>query len=84
MGLPTKPLELSVAQIEELNRKLSELRHDVNNHLSLIMAANELIRYKPEMIERMTATLTEQPPKITAAISKFSAAFETALGITRP
>ncbi|MBI3853421.1 MAG: hypothetical protein HY298_24505 [Verrucomicrobia bacterium] len=84
MGLPTKPVEISVAQIEELNRKLSNLRHDVNNHVSLIMAANELIQYKPEMIARMTITLTEQPPKITEAINKFSTAFEQTLGITRP
>lgn len=84
MGLPQKPVEISVAQIEELNRKLSSLRHDVNNHLSLVMAANELIRYKPEMTERMTATLTEQPPKIIEAINKFSAAFEQTFGITRP
>ena len=83
MGLPQKPVEMSVAQIEELNRKLSNLRHDVNNHLSLIIAANELIRYKPEMTERMTITLTEQPPKIIEAINNFSAAFEQSFGITR-
>ncbi len=83
MGLPQKPVEISVAQIEELNRKLSNLRHDVNNHLSLMMAANELISYKPEMIQRMTATLTEQPPKIIEAFNKFSASFEQTFGITR-
>lgn len=84
MGLPQKPVEISVAQIEELNRKLSSLRHDVNNHLSLVMAASELIRYKPEMTERMSATLTEQPLKIIEAINKFSAVFEQTFGITRP
>ena len=84
MGLPQEPVEISVAQIEELSRKLSNLRHDVNNHLSLIIAANELIRYKPEMLERMTATVTAQPPRITEAINVFSAAFEQALAITRP
>ena len=84
MGLPEKPVEISVAQIEELNRKLLNLRHDVNNHLSLMMAANELISYKPEMIERMTATLTEQPSKIIGAFNQFSTAFEQTFGITRP
>ena len=84
MGLPQQPVEISVAQIEELSRKLSNLRHDINNHLSLIIAATELIRYKPEMLERMTETVTAQPPRITEAINKFSAAFEQALAITRP
>jgi hypothetical protein len=47
------------------------------------MAAVELIRHKPQMSERMLATLAEQPPKITAIVTKFTADFEQAFGITR-
>ncbi len=83
MRIPSEPVNLTVEQVQELNQKLSSLRHDINNHLSLIMAATELIRHKPQMAERMMDTLVEQPPKITAAISKFSAEFETTFGITR-
>jgi hypothetical protein len=60
------------------------MRHDINNHLSLVMAAVELIRYKPEMAERMMATLVEQPPKITECLRTFSTEFERVFGITRP
>jgi hypothetical protein len=84
MALPTQPITLSVEQIAELNRKFSSLRHDINNNLSLIMAAAELARFKPDTLERMLTTLTEQPPKITENMRKFSADFESALGITRP
>jgi 2C-methyl-D-erythritol 2,4-cyclodiphosphate synthase len=59
------------------------MRHDINNHLSLVQAASELIRAKPHMAERMTATLVEQPPKIAAALQSFSAEFEQSLGIQR-
>jgi hypothetical protein len=83
MALPSEPITLTVAQLDELNRKLSTMRHDINNHLSLMVAATELIRHKPQMLERMTATLTEQPGKIAESINKFSADFEKALGITR-
>ena len=83
MELPKQPVTLSVEQIEELNRNLSTLRHDVNNNLSLIMAALELIRYKPETAERMLLTVSEQPKKITGSMSAFSSEFEKALGITR-
>ena len=83
MRMPSQPVQFSVEQIEELNHKLSTLRHDINNQLSLIMAASELIRHKPQMAERMMATLIEQPPKITASMAKFSAEFENAFGITR-
>jgi len=81
--MPSQPVTFSVQQIEELNQKLSTMRHDINNHLSLIMAATELIRHKPHLAERMMVTLVEQPPKISAAIAKFSAEFEQAFGITR-
>jgi hypothetical protein len=83
MGLPTQPVTLSAEQIAELNQKLSTFRHDVNNHLSLIMAAVEMVRFKPELASRMMDTLTQQPPRITEAIAKLSAEVEHALGITR-
>lgn len=84
MGLPSKPVTLTVEQLDELNRKLSTMRHDINNHLSLVMAAVELIRYKPQMADRMMATLVEQPPKITESLRRFSAEFEQTFGITHP
>src|SRR5712671_4250950 len=84
MALPTEPVTLSVEQIEELNRKLSTMRHDVNNHLMLIMTAVELFRLKPESSERMLTMLVEQPQKIAANITKFSGELESALRITRP
>ncbi|MDB6019832.1 MAG: hypothetical protein JWR19_4321 [Pedosphaera sp.] len=81
MRMPSEPVTLSVEQIAELNHKLATLRHDINNHLSLIMAASELIRHKPQMAERMMATLIEQPPKTSAALTKFSTEFEQTFGI---
>ena len=83
MPLPSQPVTLSVEQLAEMNRQLATMRHDINNQLSLIMAAVELIRYKPQMAERMMATLAEQPAKINESIGRFSAEFERALGITR-
>lgn len=84
MALPSEPVTLTVTQLEELNRKLSDMRHDINNHLALIVAAVELIRHKPHMSERMMATLSEQPSRITEAVRKFSHDFEHAMHITRP
>ena len=84
MALPNEPVTLSVEQVGELNRKLSVLRHDVNNNLSLIMASVELIRRRPEGAERMLTILVEQPHKISESIAKFSGDMESALRITRP
>ena len=84
MGLPSQPVTLTVEQLTELNRQLGNMRHDINNNLSLIVAAAELIRHKPAVAERMMATLAEQPGKISAAINKFSTSFEQTFGISRP
>ncbi len=84
MPLPSQPVTLSAEELSELNRKLSTMRHDINNNLSLIMAAVELIRHKPQLTERMMTTLLEQPPRITQAIAKFSAEFDRVFGITHP
>jgi hypothetical protein len=83
MRMPSQPVQFSVEQVQQLNLKLSTLRHDINNHLSLMMAATELIRHKPQMAERMLETLVEQPGKISAAMQQFSAEFESAFGIIR-
>ena len=83
MRLPSQPVTLSIEQLDELNKKLSTMRHDINNHLSLIMAAVELLRHKPQLAERMMATLTEQPPRVTQAINTFSGEFEKTMGIER-
>lgn len=83
MELPAQPVTLSVEQIAELNQKLGNLRHDVNNNLSLIIAAAEVLEHKPQLLERMRATVAEQPPKIAAAVAKFSAELENLFGIKR-
>lgn len=79
----TQPVTLTPEQAEELNKHLSTMRHDINNHLSLMMAAVELVRRKPEAAERMATTLTEQPAKIGDSMKKFSAEFEKTFGIQR-
>ena len=84
MRLPTEPVTLTAEQLSELNSRLSNMRHDVNNHISLIMAAVELIRQKPQMTERMIATIGEQPAKIAESVKKFSAEFSQAFGMSHP
>ena len=84
MPLPTEPVTLSVEQVGELSQKLADLRHDINNYASLIMASAELLRRRPEAAERMLASLADQPSKIIAAVKQFSGDLEAALRITRP
>jgi hypothetical protein len=84
MPLPTEPVTLSVEQIGELNQKLADLRHDINNRASVMLASTELLRRRPELAERMLASLAEQPPKILELITQFSRDLESAFHVTRP
>ena len=84
MPLPTEPVTLSVEQICELNQKLADLRHDINNRVSVMLASTELLRRRPETAERMLTGLAEQPPKIIEMITQFSRDLEAAFHITRP
>jgi hypothetical protein len=83
MDMTEAQVTLNSEQIKELNQKLSHMRHEINNQLSLIVAALELIRLKPELRDRMMDTMGQQPPKITAEVAKFSTEFEQALRIAR-
>ena len=82
MASPNQPITLNAQQVEELSRKLSLMRHDINNILSLVTAAVELMRTKPEMTERMIETVLEQPPRIVHSVGQFSGEFQRILNIT--
>jgi hypothetical protein len=73
-------IALSAEQIADLNKRLSVMRHNVNNHLSLVVAACELIRRKPELAPRMIENIVQQPEKINAEVREFSEAMESLLG----
>jgi hypothetical protein len=84
MPLPSQPVTLTAAQIADLHKKIADLRHNVNNNLSLIIAAAEIIRLKPESAEKMWAGLSEKPHVVAEVVARFSRELEIALGIRRP
>jgi len=84
MSLPSEPVTLSVEQIRGINQKLADLRHDVNNNIALMLSALELIRRRPETVEKMLESLARQPQKVIDAVTQFSKDLESALHITRP
>jgi hypothetical protein len=83
MGLPRETVPLTAGQVAGLDRQLSEMRHNVNNHLALMVAALELIRRKPDTVPRVIESLMEQPQRVLDEIRRFCAEFEQALKITR-
>ena len=73
MELPGHAVTLTAEQVAELNKLLSNFRHDINNNLALIGAGLEVLQHKPHLAEKMLATVKEQPPKIANSMAKFAA-----------
>ena len=84
MESEAKAITLSPEQVTELARRIRKLRHDVNNNLTLIISAGELLRRRPELAERMATTITEQVGKIEAAMRHFSNEADGFLGVQTP
>jgi hypothetical protein len=80
MGSPEQSVALTTEHVAELHGHLGRMRHNVNNHLALIIAAAELLRRKPEMSARVIETLSTQPDKIVEELQKFAAQFEAVFG----
>jgi hypothetical protein len=83
MGLPTQSISLNPTEVAELQRQLSETRHNINNHLTLLVTALELIRRKPDAAERLVTNLLEVPARIRTDLTQFSERFELSLKVTR-
>jgi hypothetical protein len=79
MPIPEGPVNLTADQVKALQVGLSHMRHQINNHLSLIMASAELLKMKPDMAEKLTKSIVDQPGKITQEIAQFSQAVEKTL-----
>ena len=83
MGSPSGPVTLTIEQIDELNKKLSTLRHDINGDLALVVASAELVKLNPASAQQRLKLLLDQPDKIRKKMDQFSLDFEKALGIVR-
>jgi hypothetical protein len=82
-SLPGQPVTLTPQQIEEMNEKLKKARHDVNNHLAVLVAGTELALRKPEAATRLLNGISDLPKKISEELQRFSVEFERTLGIRR-
>ena len=83
MAAPTHAVTLEPQQISILLKEFATARHDINNALSLISAAAELIRMNPDNLPKMLPTMNEQPAKIGALMQKFTTILESNLRTAR-
>ena len=76
MGPPDANVSIAPDQVADVLKKLSVMRHNVNNHLALVVAAGELMRRKPELAARLIGNILEQPERINKEIRAFAESLE--------
>jgi hypothetical protein len=81
MSFPTEPVTLSPDQVRELGQKIADLRHEVNNSLSWIAAAAEILRRHPERGPTLWEGLIKKPHRVADDVSRFSRDLEKMLRI---
>ena len=83
MGLPTQSVTLSPQEVAALHQRLADARHNINNHLALVVASLELLRRRPDAMDRVMDNLSRQPQRIVDDLRDFTQSFEAAMQITR-
>jgi hypothetical protein len=83
MGLPAQPVTLSPQEVAALDQRLADARHNINNHLALVVASLELLRRRPEAMDRVLDNLSRQPQRIVDDLRDFTQSFEATMQITR-
>ena len=76
-------MTLSPAEMAEILQCLKTARHNVNNSLSLVTAAAELVKLKPDAAERFSNQILQQPQRIMAELRQFSDDLEKRLGVEK-
>ena len=77
----TEPVTLSPEAIQSLVKQVNVARHELNNALSLISAATELMRMNPEMVPKLIGTLHDQPQRISNCFQTLTNDVEKSLGL---
>jgi hypothetical protein len=80
--LPAAPVTLAVGQVNDLNQRLSEMRHDIRNRLAVIVAVAEIIKLNPTRNLEKLSGILDEIPRILERISEFTGEFEKTLSIS--
>lgn len=79
MDAPSQILTLTAEEVSALKDELRVARHNINNSLSLIIAAAELVKLKPDAASRLVDQILAQPDRIMLELSQFGKNFEASL-----
>lgn len=63
---------ITQAELQELQKKYSEIKHSVNNALAVIMALSEMSQRRPDYAEKLATTVLTKAPQIVSSLQEFT------------
>ena len=74
MSDPTSAL--TPQEVEELQKKFSEIKHSINNALAVMMALSEMSQRRPDYAEKLATTVLAKAPQIVSSLQEFNNALK--------
>lgn len=63
---------ITQAELHELQKKYSEIKHSVNNALAVMMALSEMSQRRPDYAEKLATTVLTKAPQIVSSLQEFT------------
>ena len=71
---------ISHEELVELQKKFSEIKHAINNALSVISALSEMSQRRPDYSEKLASTVLIKVPQIVSSLEEFTQALNEKAG----
>ena len=63
---------ITQAELHDLQKKYSEIKHSVNNALAVMMALSEMSQRRPDYAEKLATTVLTKAPQIVSSLQEFT------------
>ena len=74
---------ITQAELAQLQRRFSEIKHSINNALAVMMALSEMSQRRPDYAEKLATTVLSKAPQIVSSLQEFTQALNEKAGATQ-
>ena len=71
---------ISQEELVVLQKKFSEIQHDIRNALAVLTALSEMSQRRPDYSEKLASTVLKKAPQIVSSLEEFTQALNEKAG----
>jgi predicted nucleic acid-binding Zn-ribbon protein len=68
-------------ELVQLQKKFSEIKHDINNALAVMNAVSEMSQRRPDYAEKLASTVLTKAPQIVSGLQEFAQMLSEKAGV---